>query len=78
MPVRLGCNQRKAHKHGTTTSTSRNSEPGALEFGGKTAAPDPAAWGAEQWALPDEGMAPEMEPEHGRLLLESGQCSKDR
>ena len=78
MLVRLGCNQCKAQNHGATASSPRNPEPGAFEFGGKTAAPGPAAGGAEQWALPDEGVAPEMESEHGRLLLESDQCSEDR
>ena len=78
MPVGHGCNQLKAQSHDATASTPRNPEPGPLEFGEKTAAHDPAARSAEQWALLDEGIAPEMEPEHGRLLLESDQCSEDR
>ena len=53
--VRLGCKQPKAN--GAAALTLRNSEPRALEFGGKTASLDPDAWGAKQRALPDQGVA---------------------
>ena len=55
MLVRLGCKQPKAN--GAAALTLRNSEPRALEFGGKTASLDPDAWGAKQRALPDQGVA---------------------